>query len=358
MKTSFHFDAPVLALSTASQPARRRIPGFTLVELLVVIAIIGILIALLLPAVQATREASRRTQCSNHLKQMGLAVHSHVNALGVFPTGGDLPWVADTSWYRSNGGPFGPDRQSISWTFQILPYMEQKAVYDIATLDVLAATSIATYLCPSRRSTATFAVDSFPAAPRRAVHDYAAATAGSSARKTIDDDLWMYWYFWQDGNVWRVPHVRHYPGVIVRTNWDRYDSPPGPAGSTAPVEMSAITDGTSKTMMLGEKMSPPNTYGTEIGLGDAAGWAVGGWSGDTIRSTDWPPSVDTAEPVYGLGGHEVMKPGYSSFGSAHASGFNAAFADGSVRRISYVIDRSIFNWLGHRNDGQVVGGDF
>ncbi len=92
----------------------RGIPsGFTLVELLVVIAIIGILVALLLPAVQAAREAGRRTQCTNNLKQMGLALHNHHDSLRRFPPGGD----------RSPVGGYGP-----SWMVHILPYIEQNSL--------------------------------------------------------------------------------------------------------------------------------------------------------------------------------------------------------------------------------------
>src|SRR6476660_8576382 len=96
--------------------------GFTLVELLVVIAIIGILIALLLPAVQAAREAGRRIQCSNNLRQMALGVHLFEDTYHRLPTGGKTPW----NWDNPQGNDFGP-----GWPVQILPFIEQKHVQDL-----------------------------------------------------------------------------------------------------------------------------------------------------------------------------------------------------------------------------------
>src|SRR5262245_53168416 len=94
--------------------------GFTLVELLVVIAIIGILVALLLPAIQAAREAARRTQCVNQLRQMILAIENHVSAHEIYPTGGIEPWPLIED-YSQGGKPFGAKKQGLSWAFQILP---------------------------------------------------------------------------------------------------------------------------------------------------------------------------------------------------------------------------------------------
>src|SRR5437870_6822317 len=89
--------------------------AFTLVELLVVIAIIGILVALLLPAIQAAREAARRTHCMNNVKQIMLSMHNHVSARGVFPGGGIGPWPAIQNYLTSpNGPPYGPDKQGLS----------------------------------------------------------------------------------------------------------------------------------------------------------------------------------------------------------------------------------------------------
>ena len=142
---------------------RRR--GFTLVELLVVIAIIGILVALLLPAIQAAREAARRTECTNHLKQFVTAMHNHHDVYKIFPTGGTLPWA--------NAKRFAGNKTDPGWAYQILPFMEQKDLYeDPDFLGVVQKALLPVYFCPSRRAPT--------AQGGRALMDYAGATPANS----------------------------------------------------------------------------------------------------------------------------------------------------------------------------------
>ena len=142
-------------------PRNRR--GFTLVELLVVIAIIGILIALLLPAVQAAREAARRMQCTNNLKQIGLAALNHEQAHGQYPTGGwGWLWIGDPDRGFDQRQPGG-------WIFNILPFMEQETLYDMqsglsssttptrtAAAAMMLGVPLANMNCPSRRGAAVY----------------------------------------------------------------------------------------------------------------------------------------------------------------------------------------------------------
>jgi len=134
--------------------------AFTLVELLVVIAIIGVLVALLLPAVQAAREAARRSQCANNLKQVGLALQNHHDAFKYLPSGGwGWKWMADPD--RGSG-----EKQPGSWAYSILPFMEAQAIHDIGkgttgaakkdALARLASTPLPGYYCPSRRASRTY----------------------------------------------------------------------------------------------------------------------------------------------------------------------------------------------------------
>ena len=146
---------------TYTNDASSTLSGFTLVELLVVIAIIGILVALLLPAVQAAREAARRTQCQNHLKQIGLACMGHLDVQKFFPSGGwSLEWVADPN--RGYGAS-----QPGSWQFSTLAFLEDTALRDLAEgavgnarfisdLEKMVATPIATFYCPSRRQATVY----------------------------------------------------------------------------------------------------------------------------------------------------------------------------------------------------------
>ncbi len=157
-------------------PAISRRHGFTLVELLVVIAIIGILIALLLPAVQAAREAARRMTCSNHLKQIGLALHNYHLSNKCFPAGAFLTW--DLNTYRG------------SILIRLLPFFEEQSLYDMFDLeqgpvgqqlltssgDLIQSIEVATYQCPS---------DNHPQLDRgRALHNYSA----SNGPTTIPDN--------------------------------------------------------------------------------------------------------------------------------------------------------------------------
>jgi prepilin-type N-terminal cleavage/methylation domain-containing protein len=274
---------------------RRR--AFTLVELLVVIAIIGILVALLLPAVQAAREAGRRASCMNNLKQFGIAVHDHHDTLRLLPPGGTIPWAGD------------------GWGFNILPFIEQSTTkaqgYAIAQ-----TVQIPFYQCPSRRDHANQG--------GRALMDYASATP-ADAPNSWD----QYWY----GNIWGVPTSAKYFGAIVRT---------GTSGS--PSNLAHIKDGTSNVLLISEKRLDTRNYFSGD-WHDDQGW-IDGWDPDVVRYTGYQPQRDAAG---GVSGYE--------FGSAHPAGICSVLVDGSVRIINYSIDLTLFNNLGHRQDGAAINLD-
>jgi prepilin-type N-terminal cleavage/methylation domain-containing protein/prepilin-type processing-associated H-X9-DG protein len=354
--------------------------GFTLVELLVVIAIIGILVALLLPAIQAAREAARRSQCKNQLKQMGLACLNHLDNFKVFPTGGAGPDVK-IQVYSSGGKPFGPDKQGLNWTYQILPFLEEGAIRNITTQEQLQSIVVPLYVCPSRRSPGVRnSVDPNNIAPTFFPVDYAAAqpcTAQCAVGSLNCGALTFYdprdsvpltstgyvknqLSFWGGKNA----HVASpsasdgevYDGVIVRSAWQQGNQTF--ANVSRPVNMAKITDGTSHTLMLGEKYLRPDQYdgGSKS---DDKGW-TDGWDPDTMRSTCYAPYQDTDgqgfqfQPLNtnsDLFGHD--RDVYY-FGSAHSGGFNSAFADGSVHTVNYDIDVTLFNGLGTRAGGEII----
>jgi prepilin-type N-terminal cleavage/methylation domain-containing protein len=321
---------------------QRKRRGFTLVELLVVIAIIGILVALLLPAVQAAREAARRTQCQNGLRQMGLAIHNHVDAMRVFPTGGDHPWPCIQN-YASGGRPFGPDKQGMSWAFQVLPFLEEGAVHGLDTTEEIENTFIEMYFCPSRRPPARWeGTDTACSGGRISpwLMDYVATTPGTRWRNEAD--------YWGCADcIWATPEGREYWGIIVRTNWVRDTANPGQgreAGATSPIDFGNIADGTSKTLMLTEKRLQPSHYLTGD-WHDDRGWSDG-WDPDTVRSTAYPMGPDTETGLAGLSAREF---GFT-IGSAHTAGVHACRGDGSVSSIEYGIDPQLLNRMAHRAD--------
>ncbi|MDA0659309.1 MAG: DUF1559 domain-containing protein [Planctomycetota bacterium] len=314
---------------TTIMRSHKRNSGFTLVELLVVIAIIGILVSLLLPAVQAAREAARRTQCVNNLKQIGLAFLNHESERQEFPTGGTDPWhdEGDTKFAKGYG-----------WMVQILPYVEEVALREISKgygqgdlqLDIqVRKTPIGMYYCPSRRQFALHINSGGreDCSKGCALNDYASATPANALdqnkRPTQD-------WFWQGVTHGNVVAGKEYFGVIVRTI------------ASPPCKSKDITDGTSKTMVVGEKRLKINRYM----LGDwhdDIGW-TDGWDPDIIRYTASQPGVDNDD------GRDV---GYD-FGAAHVAGFNSVYADGHVGLINYNIDLLVLNALGDRRDGLVI----
>jgi prepilin-type N-terminal cleavage/methylation domain-containing protein len=366
--------------------------GFTLVELLVVIAIIGVLVALLLPAIQAAREAARRAQCQNNLKQIGLGALNHESTHKFYPTGG---WNYD--WGPDPDRGFGKD-QPAGWMYSLLPFIEQQNLRNLgsglafgsparqAALTQLITTYVSAYRCPSRSAPALQLttwnatvknMGTYPASIGTTEGlfkgDYA---ANSGSAQYWDGDSWLKSTDTPsalNGNY--AAAETKFASNVLSAPMDVCEQPNPTNGVRAKfcqngviyirseIGVRQIEDGTSNTYLIGEKQVNPDEYGgdtsTAVGahLSQATNQAAYcGYEWDNQRRA-WNPYFEVSESQKETAKPRPDTPGYSgtaSFGSAHPSAFHMVFCDGSVHSISYDVDLYTHSYLANRLDGQTV----
>ena len=299
--------------------------GFTLIELLVVIAIIAILIGLLLPAVQKVREASNKIKCGNNLKQVGIAFQVHHDQQGAFPSGG-LNWnlnrtttmSTDSGLVVQSGTPTDYQTQAWGWAYQLLPYMELGNLWANPDGAAVAGTSLSLMLCPSLRGPTKFNyTQSIPNGPR-AQMDYVG-----------------------NGGTW---------GTFDPNN-NAFDGPLTPSGKRR-VAITDIKDGTSSTLIIGEKYLNIKQATTAPDCNDDQGW-VDGWDNDTIcwaRGTGGSNGAILVPQQHGS-----LGTCGGNFGTAHTT-LTTVFADGSVHNIALTINPMAWLYLAAINDGGVLNG--
>ncbi len=324
-------------MSAGPEPHSHR--GFTLIELLVVIALIGTLVALLLPAVQAAREAARRVQCTNNLKQIGLAIHNYTQVHGALPPGYVSNW--DPVFLRETGPGWG-------WASMILPQLEQNSIYDKIDFrrqiqDPTQATTrtarIATYLCPSDDMPSTW-------------------TASVGLVKVVGGAVFELVIPICDvaGSNYVGVYGVGEPGVDGDGVFFRNTS----------VRFSGITDGLSQTLLVGERsiqMLKGRGQATWVGAVPGAQF----WSCDSTAIGD-PDATGPCVKEDGSGmtlGHtgEGHGPGdpYSDvnqFNSRHGRGANFLFCDGHVRFLNNSMDYATYKALSTRRSAELVSDSF
>ena len=315
--------------------------GFTLIELMTTMAIVGLLTAMLMPAVQSARESARRASCQNHLRQIGLAVSLHHDARRYLPSSGNSGVISRLGGRVTSAG--GTPYQQAGTLFQLLPYLEEQQGHaaDDASARGLV---VASYFCPSRRSPRSrLDENDLPVG----LNDYAMPvwkdTTAGPGKGGASAGCWNYW---SDATATdEINHPFYRNTAFVR----------GGVRDTAfaPGRISHITDGTANVILVAEKFVDPTRYEPLPATQDPAqnGWPglsftdngyFGGWSWATMRCTGYGPMPD--QP-YGAIAYWQM------FGAAHPTAMNAVFADGSVRPLSYEIANAVFQLLCRKNDG-------
>lgn len=344
---------------------RRRAPtGFTLVELLVVIAIIGILVALLLPAVQAAREAARRMQCTNNLKQIGLALHNYHDVHKRLAPG----YINNPPNHPNGSGPVAGNYAQWGWGAFILPFVEQAPLYDqlqVGTINLSAALT--------------------PGGPYDRLALMQKAIPGFLCPSCEGPDVHAGYDPLRDtANTWRNVAKSNYVGVNTTRRWhiggrmtgpdmgapSQWAAPP--AATTAPdgcflrdkgIRFSDISDGTSNTLMVGER-----TFQLRNPFGNAFICRAGVVFGNDNSNEQLSIHRNLGTLVHRLN-EPAQTPCIRGFAGSHPGGVNFVMADGSVQFISQTIDHvppdfavnppdindSVLERLGARNDGQPVG---
>jgi prepilin-type N-terminal cleavage/methylation domain-containing protein/prepilin-type processing-associated H-X9-DG protein len=303
--------------------------AFTLIELLVVIAIIGVLVALLLPAVQKVREAAARTACANNLKQIALAVHQHHDAYNNFPRNG--------SRYLGGSGTCCTE-YSWSWLARLLPHLEQDALYKQAGIDTasmkgnpLIAQTIKIFYCPSDN-----ALHETPSTDRTDAWIWDNAPVGLTNYKGVSGSNWCWGdypfsgtngscdCFYQNG-------TGKGDGIFYRTD------------ILFSLTLSQITDGTSNTFMVGEDVP------------SVSPWCSWSYSNHAVGTCAIPPNINL-DGKYGLPPTWNWENTYS-FRSRHPGGLQFAFADGSVRFVRQSIPLAIYRALSTIQGNEVASPD-
>jgi prepilin-type N-terminal cleavage/methylation domain-containing protein/prepilin-type processing-associated H-X9-DG protein len=351
-------------------PKRSTLKGFTLVELLVVIAIIGILVALLLPAVQAAREAARRAQCINHLKQLALGCLNFEATMKTFPRGN-----AATGTFP-NGG-------NTSWMFQALAYTEQSGLYDQVVAAGSLRNAVAQGILPVRMPLARCPSDGWELDDGR-LHNYVGSTGPQCNNPSGGcASPFQLHCNGEVGSGATVPPPLSSPthvGYGPSASWGNTDDVLLVRGmfarGGATIDLADVTDGTSNTLLLGEllvQFSEFQRYNTTTG--QDPGWAGGNSvaQGQTIQPINWPidpvppgapppaswgsscNSCDATSNPSGDPNHCLWNWSVTwGFKSNHSGGANFALADGSVRFVSETISHKTYQYFGCRHDGQPI----
>ncbi len=366
-------------------PRISRRSGFTLIELLVVIAIIAVLIALLLPAVQSAREAARRTQCVNNLKQIGLgfmnfeSTYSHLpqgaydgDPNAVDPAGNPVPAQSiydEPGGYETSTCCNALHPNGFNHFFKILPYIEQTQVYNLANFtipalasgrpadfagqDSIAVVAIPGFYCPSRRAVQRYGTDPVTAVSK---NDYAGNAGGFQGEAYECQDASNRWVppapngwlpYVNERNALNHGNTALRKGAIVH-------------GVRGKRRLADFTDGTSNSILAAEKSLPVDRHGSDGG--DNERWQNAGWDEDNIRFHFVPVPDAQAPSLNGqCNNPSTPKTGGNlwrrMFGGPHPGGINAVFGDGSVKFLKFSIDRAAMRKLACIDDGEVLSAD-